>query len=83
VTFGWKAAGWADEVRRHLDRLREGAPRWLVGQLGGGVGTLSAMGPAGLAVRRRFCDELGLADPASPGWLLAIASLRSVVFWRW
>jgi adenylosuccinate lyase len=70
VTFGWKAAGWADEVRRHLDRLREGAPRWLVGQLGGGVGTLSALGPVGLAVRRRFCAELGLADPGI-SWLAA------------
>lgn len=70
VTFGWKAAGWADEVRRHLDRLREGAPRWLVGQLGGGVGTLSALGTAGLAVRRRFCAELGLGDPGI-SWLSA------------
>jgi adenylosuccinate lyase len=70
VTFGWKAAGWADEVRRHLDRLREGAPRWLVGQLGGGVGTLAALGPAGLAVRRRFCAELGLSDPGI-SWLAA------------
>ncbi len=70
VTFGWKAAGWADEVRRHLDRLREGAPRWLVGQLGGGVGTLSSMGPAGLDVRRRFCRELGLGDPGI-SWLAA------------
>ena len=70
VTFGWKAAGWADEVRRHLDRLREGAPRWLVGQLGGGVGTLAALGPAGLDVRRRFCRELGLHDPGI-SWLAA------------
>jgi adenylosuccinate lyase len=70
VTFGWKAAGWADEVRRHLDRLREGAPRWLVGQLGGGVGTLAALGPAGLGVRRRFCRELGLRDPGI-SWLAA------------
>jgi adenylosuccinate lyase len=70
VTFGWKAAGWADEVRRHLDRLREGAPRWLVGQLGGGVGTLSALGPAGIDVRRRFCAELGLGDPGI-SWLAA------------
>ncbi len=68
VTFGWKAASWADEVRRHLDRLREGAPRWLVGQLGGGVGTLAAMGPCGPDVRRRFCAELGLADPGI-SWL--------------
>ncbi|MDQ1670977.1 MAG: hypothetical protein QOE40_3038 [Actinomycetota bacterium] len=70
VTFGWKAAGWADEVRRHLDRLREGAPRWLVGQLGGGVGTLAALGPSGLDVRRRFCAELGLGDPGI-SWLAA------------
>jgi adenylosuccinate lyase len=70
VTFGWKAAGWADEVRRHLDRLREGRPRWLVGQLGGGVGTLSALGPVGLDVRRRFCSELGLGDPGI-SWLAA------------
>src|SRR5499427_1745875 len=32
VTFGWKAASWADEIRRHLDRLAHGAPRWLAGQ---------------------------------------------------
>ena len=70
VTFGWKAASWADEIRRHLDRLAEGGPRWLVGQLGGGVGTLAFHGPAGLAVRRRFCAELGLADPVI-SWLAA------------
>jgi adenylosuccinate lyase len=63
VTFGWKAASWADEIRRHLDRLREGAPRWLVGQLGGGVGSLVFYGERGLAVRAGFCAELGLADP--------------------
>ena len=70
VTFGWKAASWADEVRRHLDRLREGAPRWLVGQLGGGTGSLVFYGDRGLAVRARFCAELGLADPGI-SWLTA------------
>ena len=68
VTFGWKAASWADEIRRHLDRLRDGAPRWLVGQLGGGVGSLVFYSGRGLAVRARFCAELGLADPAI-SWL--------------
>lgn len=63
ITFGWKVASWADEIRRHLERLAEAAPRVLVGQLGGGVGTLAALGPAGLAVRRRFCAELGLHEP--------------------
>jgi adenylosuccinate lyase len=70
VTFGWKAASWADEIRRHLDRLREGAPRWLVGQLGGGAGSLVFYGDRGLAVRARFCAELGLADPGI-SWLSA------------
>ena len=70
VTFGWKAAGYADEVRRHLDRLREGAPRWLVGQLGGAVGTLAFYGDRGMDVRRRFCARLGLGDPGI-SWLTA------------
>ena len=34
LVFGWKAASWADEVGRHLDRLDDGRRRWLVGQLG-------------------------------------------------
>ncbi|MGH2709281.1 MAG: class-II fumarase/aspartase family protein, partial [Actinomycetota bacterium] len=68
ITFGYKAAGWADEVRRHLQRLREGGPRWFVGQLGGGVGTLAFFGERGLELRRRFCARLGLGDPGI-SWL--------------
>jgi adenylosuccinate lyase len=68
ITFGYKAAGWADEVRRHLYRLREGSTRWLVGQLGGGVGTLAFFGERGLELRQRFCARLGLADPGI-AWL--------------
>jgi adenylosuccinate lyase len=63
ITFGLKAASWADEIGRHLERLRQGASRWLVGQLAGGVGTLAFFGEAGPELRRRFCERLGLADP--------------------
>ena len=63
ITFGFKVASWADELRRHLDRLRDGRPRWLVGQLAGAVGVLGFFGADGPELRARFCAELGLADP--------------------
>jgi adenylosuccinate lyase len=68
ITFGFKVASWADEVRRHLQRLSEGRSRWLVGQLGGAVGTLGFFAPRGVELRAEFCAELELSDP-SVSWL--------------
>jgi len=70
ITFGFKAASWADEIRRHLERLRAGRDRWLVGQLAGAVGVLGFFGPRGLELRARFCREVGLGDPGI-SWLTA------------
>jgi 3-carboxy-cis,cis-muconate cycloisomerase len=63
ITFGFKAAVWAAEVARHLDRIAEMRPRLLVGQFGGAVGTLAALGAKGEAVRRELFEELGLGVP--------------------
>lgn len=70
ISFGFKVASWADEVRRHLERLAEARPRWLVGQLAGAVGVLAFFEPHGLRLRQEFCAELGLADPGI-SWLTA------------
>lgn len=81
ITFGFKVASWADEVRRHVERLKEGRPRWLVGQLGGAVGTLGFFAPQGAELRAGFCTELGLGDPGI-SWLSSrdrIAEFGSVL----
>jgi adenylosuccinate lyase len=63
ITFGLKAASWADELRRGLHRVREVAPRVAAGQLAGSVGSLTFFPETGVALRARFCERLGLADP--------------------
>jgi adenylosuccinate lyase len=66
ITFGYKAAVWLAEVRRHRERLVQARPRLVVGQLAGAVGTLSAWGPYGLELQRRVLDRLGLGVPEIP-----------------
>jgi adenylosuccinate lyase len=70
ITFGFKAAGWAAEVRRQRERIAQARPRLAVGQLAGAVGTLSAWGEQGPELQRRFLARLGLAAPDA-SWLTA------------
>jgi adenylosuccinate lyase len=85
ITFGFKAAGWLDELRRHRERLASIGTRLCSGQLCGGVGSLSSLGPQALAVQERFLARLGLQAPAISwtasrdllaewGYVLALAS---------
>jgi adenylosuccinate lyase len=66
ITFGFKAAVWLAEVRRHRSRVAEAEPRLVVGQLAGAVGTLSAWGSAGPELQRRVLERLGLGVPEIP-----------------
>ncbi|MGZ3629150.1 MAG: 3-sulfopropionylcysteine synthase XcbD [Ktedonobacteraceae bacterium] len=63
ITFGFKAANWALEVRRHRQRLHELASRMNIGQLGGGVGSLSSLGTNALELQKSFMQRLSLSAP--------------------
>ena len=68
ITFGFKVASWADEVRRHLERLAEGRPAGWSASSAARSACWASSHPHGLALRAEFCAELGLADPGI-SWL--------------
>jgi adenylosuccinate lyase len=68
ITFGFKAAVWAAELDRHLERLRQGRGRWELVQLGGALGTMEFWGGRALDLLDRFASRLGLSAPEIP-WL--------------
>ena len=78
ITFGYKVAVWLAETHRHLKRLAELEGRVLVGQLGGAVGTLAAVGERGLEIQRLFLKELGLGVPEI-AWHVARDRVAEVV----
>jgi 3-carboxy-cis,cis-muconate cycloisomerase len=63
ITFGYKVAVWAAEVRRHLERIEQARPRILVGQFAGAVGTLASVSADGMEIQRRLLSELNLDAP--------------------
>jgi 3-carboxy-cis,cis-muconate cycloisomerase len=77
ITFGFKAASWADELRRAGARTAAAANAISVAQLGGAAGTLAALGAAGGVVRSAFARALGLAE-AEIAWHAARDRLRDL-----
>lgn len=63
VTFGYKVAVWAWEVRRQLERWEQAKPRVLVGNITGAVGTFAGFGGHGAEVQRLTLERLGLGVP--------------------
>lgn len=66
VTFGFKAAGWIDELLRHCDRYRDAEPRVFMSLWGGAVGAMHAFGDFGPEINRRLSQRLGLEPMRVP-----------------
>ncbi len=64
ITFGYKAAVWADELGRNIERLEEMAKRVFVGEMAGAVGTLASQPEKGLETQKRMFEILELEVPA-------------------
>lgn len=60
TTYGFKVAGYASEVMRHLERVRECRKRVCVGKLSGAIGTAAALGPKAREVQTSMMKDLGL-----------------------
>lgn len=63
ITFGFKTAMWAQELKRSLERLEEIKPRLFVGQLSGAVGTMASQEGKGLEMQKLMMEDLGLNVP--------------------
>lgn len=70
TTFGFKVAGWIDELLRNAERLSAMRPRVLVAQLHGGVGTMAGFDGRGPELVDRFARRLGLEVPRT-SWHVA------------
>ncbi|WP_116359190.1 3-carboxy-cis,cis-muconate cycloisomerase [Cupriavidus taiwanensis] len=66
TTFGLKAAGWLDALRRDLARLDAAQRHAGALQFGGAAGTLASLGASAPAVARELAAELRLDLPALP-----------------
>jgi adenylosuccinate lyase len=63
ITFGYKAAIWASEIRRDIERMKECWNRDFVGQMSGAVGTMAGFGENGHLVGEGTIAKVGLDVP--------------------
>ena len=66
TSFGLKCVNWAAPLVRSLQRIKAAKARALQVQVGGAVGTLSAMQGKGAQISACVAAELGLAAPLAP-----------------
>jgi adenylosuccinate lyase/3-carboxy-cis,cis-muconate cycloisomerase len=66
MTFGFKLAGWIEELDRDCDRLRSRIDDAFPACMGGAIGTFAAVGAPGREVEVRLAQALGLRPAGLP-----------------
>jgi 3-carboxy-cis,cis-muconate cycloisomerase len=75
-----KVTAWDAPIARHIDRLTELTPRFLLLQFGGAVGTRDRLGDKGQAVATRLAEALGLGV-ATSDWHTGRDSIVELADW--
>jgi adenylosuccinate lyase len=71
ATFGFKVAGWIDELSRHVERMRAAEPRMFVAMLGGGAGTMASFGEQAFELQALYAKRLGMRPMPVPSRTIA------------
>jgi 3-carboxy-cis,cis-muconate cycloisomerase len=67
ITFGFKVAGWIDELARDADRLLAAeSDQLFVAMLGGAAGTFASFGDQGIELQQRFAALLDMQAMSLP-----------------
>jgi 3-carboxy-cis,cis-muconate cycloisomerase len=66
MSFGFKLAGWIDELDRDRTRLQQRVEASFTACMGGAIGTFAAMGAAGRTVEAKLAARLGLQAAGLP-----------------
>lgn len=66
MTFGFKVAGWVDELLRGRERLELAVRDLATAMVGGAIGNFASLGEAGPEVQRRVAARLGLEPMQVP-----------------
>ncbi len=67
ITLGLKFAGWAAEIRRDIERLKDMQKRIFIIMLHGGTGTMAGLGDKAMETAKALAHDLQLTLPPT-GW---------------
>ncbi len=66
ITFGYKIAGWIEELFQAMERLEQAAMRTFVVMMGGATGSFSALNTQAVAMQGLVAKKLNMGEMALP-----------------